>query len=189
MSFLLNVLWLGKQRDGGKSLRNRKKKFFKSMSATWVSDDSILSTEENTEVTPVIAMMLKNPNRKNLPTRWYLYSAWCYRIFARLAQENIYGHCQDSPWWPYSQGCCTWVRYEQGVWMLTSVREPTQQPGLISHWQPRGSHLPLNVKRTERKFSFRSCCGTQDCSTGRWVSPAIPGFDSSLWWENLYFTV
>ena len=63
------------------------------MSATWVSDDSILSTEENTEVTPVIAMMLKNPNRKNLPTRWYLYSAWCYRIFARLAQENIYGHC------------------------------------------------------------------------------------------------
>ena len=59
--------WLQKQRDDGKYLRKKKfsKKHFRDL-----SDDSILFTEENAEVhLPIIAMMVKTHDRKNLPPR------------------------------------------------------------------------------------------------------------------------
>jgi hypothetical protein len=77
------------------------------------------------------------------------------QTFVRLAQENSYEHCLDSPWSPCSQCCYTLVRYNEGEWMLVFVREPIRQPGLISHGHPRGCPLVLNVKKLwEKGFVF-----------------------------------
>lgn len=76
------------------------------------------------------------------------------QTFVRLAQENSYEHCLDSPWSPCSQCCYTLVRYNEGEWMLVFVREPIRQPGLISHGHPRGSILALNVKKHWEKGFF-----------------------------------
>ena len=64
--------------------------------------------------------------------------------------------------------------------MCTSIREPTQQPGIISHVQTRGSDLAVNVKKVGENFFFQVLWLNPGCQDRQVSVSSIPGFDCSL---------